>query len=97
MGLGFGFIQPKWLCREPLADAGTWRNTCAHPQPSASVHCDVMLSHASKAMLCCSLRSALIPGCRSNSSLRLILAVRGGAGEVLTLGELGLEETVLTQ
>ncbi|KAJ4219855.1 hypothetical protein FSOLCH5_001251 [Fusarium solani] len=53
-GLGFDFIQPKWWCRRPVPDAATWKNVRAHSQPSTSLRCAVMLSHASEAMLCCS-------------------------------------------
>lgn len=59
----------------------------------AALRCDAEPCQRSHALLL--LRSALIPDCRSRSSLHLILAVRGGAGEALMLGEFGLKETLL--
>jgi hypothetical protein len=59
-----------------------------------ALRCDAEPCQRSHALLL--LRSALIPDCRSSSSLHLILAVRGGAGEALMLGEFGLKETLLS-
>lgn len=52
-GLGFDFIQPN----DGVDDCSPMlqpQNVRAHSQPSTSLRCAVVLSHASEAMLCCS-------------------------------------------